>query len=561
MKKLLLLLIPTLALSQSVPNGTITQGQVWTTTQWNSAWQAKADVNASVAPTGTLLPTTLSYNPLGWSLATSTDNAADLTGNGTNIPGLFVIDELFGGANVNDGRNALTVYQGLTVPTSATNAYRYYVGINSLVQAQVNDHGTSGSPQGILEAITGSPQLTSAATNWFAEVGAEFTMSAQAGSSVYDKVILLLDEFPSDVVHGSNEDSFIDIQAHTGAVGMYCGICFDANAGAAPLASAATGIRFIGSSTIFNGIDFGGYTITSNVLQWNSGAYSLAGVGNATLGQGSFTASTSTGGGVALTTQGVANEYSAILKGSPTSGQSYGLRLNGGTTSADVAFDIQNQTGAADYFIVYGDGHMAMGIPVNTYGLQMSAIGAINILAPFGSSASALTSNGSPSNWAATLLGNSTTGGSEGLLIKAGTNSSDFAMTVQSQAASTYLQIMGDGGIITNGQTDKGAGTINAASIYAGGNLVAGGSTFTIASGCATTSALTGTSTAGSFATTATTCTPVITLPTAAHGWHCNVDDITHPVHFTQTATGTASCTVTGTTTSGDTIVFDATSY
>lgn len=53
MKRLLLLLLfPTLALAQTVPNGGITQGQVWTVPQWVSAWQSKADT-ASPALTGT----------------------------------------------------------------------------------------------------------------------------------------------------------------------------------------------------------------------------------------------------------------------------------------------------------------------------------------------------------------------------------------------------------------------------------------------------------------------------------------------------------------------------
>ena len=44
----LLLLLPLLAHGQTVPNGTITQGEVWTVPQWNAAWQAKADVNNPV---------------------------------------------------------------------------------------------------------------------------------------------------------------------------------------------------------------------------------------------------------------------------------------------------------------------------------------------------------------------------------------------------------------------------------------------------------------------------------------------------------------------------------
>jgi hypothetical protein len=91
---------------------------------------------------------------------------------------------------------------------------------------------------------------------------------------------------------------------------------------------------------------------------------------------------------------------------------------------------------------------------------------------------------------------------------------------------------------------------------------ISAGSTFTITSGCATVSSLTGGPTTGSFVTTTTgTCAAVLALPTAPHGWMCTANDITHPVVFTQTATGTASCTVSATTTSGDTILFEAVGY
>lgn len=40
---LLLGLMPAAAFAQSIPNGTITQGQVWSPMQWNQAWQSKQD--------------------------------------------------------------------------------------------------------------------------------------------------------------------------------------------------------------------------------------------------------------------------------------------------------------------------------------------------------------------------------------------------------------------------------------------------------------------------------------------------------------------------------------
>lgn len=49
-----------LALAQSVPNGgSITQGQVWTTPQWNTAWQAKVDVTNGILTTPSLNSPTL----------------------------------------------------------------------------------------------------------------------------------------------------------------------------------------------------------------------------------------------------------------------------------------------------------------------------------------------------------------------------------------------------------------------------------------------------------------------------------------------------------------------
>lgn len=47
---LLFLLWPLLALGQSLPNGGVAQGQIWTPAQWNIAWASKADVttNANV---------------------------------------------------------------------------------------------------------------------------------------------------------------------------------------------------------------------------------------------------------------------------------------------------------------------------------------------------------------------------------------------------------------------------------------------------------------------------------------------------------------------------------
>jgi len=87
------------------------------------------------------------------------------------------------------------------------------------------------------------------------------------------------------------------------------------------------------------------------------------------------------------------------------------------------------------------------------------------------------------------------------------------------------------------------------------------GAPVNISSGYTTISSTKGNALAGEFATTATTCTPVIQLPPAPNGWACFAQDVTHNVVFTQTARTAFSATVTGTTTSGDVVQFSCTPY
>lgn len=94
MKKLLLLLFPLATFAQSVPNGGIVQGQIWTAAQWNSAWQSKQDTN-SVVLTGdvtsvagsnvTTVDTLLGGLGIAPSAYTDTTNAANIFINGNAL--------------------------------------------------------------------------------------------------------------------------------------------------------------------------------------------------------------------------------------------------------------------------------------------------------------------------------------------------------------------------------------------------------------------------------------------------------------------------------------------
>lgn len=114
--------------------------------------------------------------------------------------------------------------------------------------------------------------------------------------------------------------------------------------------------------------------------------------------------------------------------------------------------------------------------------------------------------------------------------------------------------------------TGTGASTMGGSlavtgSVSATTGFRATGTTFT-ASGCSN-GTLVGGATAGSYNSGTTgACTVVITLPTAANGWACHASDITTPANLiAQSAKTTTSCTLTGTTVTGDTIVFSAMGY
>lgn len=96
--------------------------------------------------------------------------------------------------------------------------------------------------------------------------------------------------------------------------------------------------------------------------------------------------------------------------------------------------------------------------------------------------------------------------------------------------------------------------------------IISGGTKFTI-TGCSAGTTVGGAS-AGTFVSGTTgTCTVVITLNgatglTAPNGWVCHADDRTTPANLiSQSASSTTTCTVTGTTVSGDVLSFMAIAY
>lgn len=150
--------------------------------------------------------------------------------------------------------------------------------------------------------------------------------------------------------------------------------------------------------------------------------------------------------------------------------------------------------------------------------------------------------------------------------------SDGFFLGVQSSTATTN-------GFVTNVATPTslilsfvrplalGAGSLAGLTVNSAGAVtylgapISGGTKFT-ATGCSLSTTVGG-RVAGTFASGTTgACTVVITLPSAPTGWSCAASDRTTPANLiAQSASSTTSCTITGTTISGDVIGFQAMGY
>jgi hypothetical protein len=154
-------------------------------------------------------------------------------------------------------------------------------------------------------------------------------------------------------------------------------------------------------------------------------------------------------------------------------------------------------------------------------------------------------------------------------------SSSDFALSNGGKICWVTVPTAACGGTIyavlnqtgsTSNIIQVGAGAVGSGGSFRAASFQSGGTKFTI-SGCSAGTTVGG-ATAGSFASGSTgACTVVITMNgatglTAPNGWACHAADLTTPANLiSQSATSTTTCTVTGTTVSGDTIDFLAMAY
>lgn len=129
---------------------------------------------------------------------------------------------------------------------------------------------------------------------------------------------------------------------------------------------------------------------------------------------------------------------------------SYGLKIQDGSTSSDIPFQVTNEAASSTYFEVFGDGGSTIG------GASSLGQGTLNV--------TELSTDANP----AVQITSGTSAGSEiGLKIIAGAVAADQPLIVVNHANSVaFMCVWGDGGVSIPCITDEGYGSINVQNGY-----------------------------------------------------------------------------------------------
>lgn len=112
-----------------------------------------------------------------------------------------------------------------------------------------------------------------------------------------------------------------------------------------------------------------GFSIFTN----GSARFAISNVGNVTIN--------APGSAKALIVNGASGDFAAQLLGNSASGNSFGLSILAGTTSADAAIAVGNQANTATFLKIFGDGHGTLG-PNTTNDLSWNTAGNFTVNAP-----------------------------------------------------------------------------------------------------------------------------------------------------------------------------------
>jgi len=213
------------------------------------------------------------------------------------------------------------------------------------LQAAINDLGTYANQ---LSDTSGTPNTITVAT------AGSLTASYGFGLLLYIKI--------------ANTTTSTSVNINLNSLGNVSVVL---PSGSAPLVGTfvAGGVyAFIHDGTNFQAVGVGFQSLLSSNNTW-TGTNTFD--NNVTIG--------APASGNALSVTAAANNNAIVAAGSSTSGQSYGLRVIAGTTSADQAIYVTNQANTHSYFVLSGDGSGSLG-----YGgpIQWSASGNVAMPAP-----------------------------------------------------------------------------------------------------------------------------------------------------------------------------------
>lgn len=448
------------------------------------------------------------------------------------------------GANTDLFRGFQTTFPGSG--TALAPAYTVYGFIFSDIQLDGNRSANTGTNEGTYGDGTGDGIRAYAAnlifrdiavnffaadgiyTSWANTAGVPCTFNGICSNGVdagFESWWSRIDMFYNagyGIVYGGPGDSNMDglIMAYNGIGGILLGI---------PGGTGGIIHNLSNSHTYANG-QFG------YVDNLGTGYTNCEAEGNAPFGGGSGTLSTA--GWVCNATCGLTNSYTANLNGSAgmITGSGAVLSLNG---SALNNVTIGNASTTAANFLINSN----VGT-INAGSANMS-------LNP---NTSIIENHWSPFITPPQVIYSHTTSSSSGAGL------GPFQLINSGGNIAFHVDDAGKIGIGT--ATPAATATLDVRGVAATNGIISNGTTFTVASGCGTVGSVTGGATVGSFTAGQTGCAPVLTLPTAPHGWICHVKDLTTPADaFTQSATTTTSCTSSATVTNGDTILFDAIGY
>lgn len=165
--------------------------------------------------------------------------------------------------------------------------------------------------------------------------------------------------------------------------------------------------------------------------------------------------------GVAFNATGIASQYAGVFAAAGAAGTQKGLSAVTTTqNAADKIFNVNNS--ASNLLDIFGDGHGDLGPNLN-----WTVAGNFTIGAP--ASSHTLSLNAAAGSEALVINSPNTASSSFGVIIEAGTNSSDYGLRIINAAASTtFFTVNGDGGIQAGAPTggDKGLGSINMQSCF-----------------------------------------------------------------------------------------------